>query len=117
MENQVFNRRIGKNIKSIRRAHGYTQDELAQKMDIPVKSVQDIETGALRLNLYEVCQILTLFKDVHFENIVVGVHAPVAESLTPQRQAELEEIIQKAIQLAETQEGQRILRSIKYLIN
>ena len=35
--------KIGKNIKLIRRSHGYTQEELAEEIEVSTRHVSDIE--------------------------------------------------------------------------
>ena len=61
--------KIGKNLQIIRKSHGYTQEQLAEKMEISVRYVSDIEQNKSKPS-YEVlikfCNIFNIGMDQIF---------------------------------------------------
>ncbi len=64
--NQAVLREIGKRIQSRRRQQGYTQEQLADLMNVSIQMVSNLERGnkAIRIdNLVKLCRILEISTD------------------------------------------------------
>ena len=59
-------KQIGKRIQACRRQRGYTQEQIADMMDVSIQMVSNLERGnkAIRIeNLINLCQILNVSTD------------------------------------------------------
>ncbi len=66
---------IGKRIQQLRKHHGYTQERLAEKMQVSIQMISNLERGvkAIRIdNLIHLSQIL----DVSTDYILTGKETP-----------------------------------------
>lgn len=54
--------KIGKNIQSIRKSNGYTQEKLAEKIEVSVRYVSDIEQNRANPSYEVLIRICNLFK-------------------------------------------------------
>lgn len=54
--------KIGKNIKMIRRSHGYTQEELAEQIEVSTRYVSDIEQDKSKPSYEVLIRICNLFQ-------------------------------------------------------
>lgn len=54
--------KIGKNIKAIRKSNGYTQEKLAEKIEVSVRYVSDIEQNRANPSYEVLIRICNLFK-------------------------------------------------------
>ena len=62
----AFMEKYGERLKAARKARGYTQTELAEKLGITQKSYQRMETGAHDLKMstiYQLCTTLNISSD------------------------------------------------------
>ena len=58
--------KIGQQIRKLRKAHGFSQEELAEKVDISVTHMSHIETGITKLSLpvfLDIAQVLEVSTD------------------------------------------------------
>ena len=58
--------KIGQQIRKLRKAHGFSQEELAEKVDISVTHMSHIETGNTKLSLpvfLDIAQVLEVSTD------------------------------------------------------
>lgn len=58
--------KIGQQIRKLRKAHGFSQEELAEKVDISVTHMSHIETGNTKLSLpvfLDISQVLEVSTD------------------------------------------------------
>lgn len=117
MDEVQFNKKIGKNIQQIRKSYGYTQEELALSLNISSQVMQSMEAGRTKPTLYRVCKILSFFKDHSFNDLIYGIGDMVPHRLNRIDNPEIFYFIEKAMELSETEDGKKILRSIKYLLN
>ena len=53
---------IGKRIKQTRKAKGYTQEQLAEKMNVSIAYLSKVETGKIHLNLERLSEICGLLE-------------------------------------------------------
>ena len=53
--------RIGKNLKQIRRSNGYTQEKLAEKIEVSVRYISDIEQDRSKPSYEVLVSICNLF--------------------------------------------------------
>lgn len=61
-----INRELGEKIKAVRKARGYTQEALAEQIDVSSRFLADIEAGkvgASLITLKRVCQTLGISAD------------------------------------------------------
>ena len=87
--------KIGQNIRKFRKAHGLSQEELAEKVNISTTHMSHIETGSTKLSLPVLCDLskaLQVSTDdiIAQENFVntnasVGELMKVIETCTPQQ--------------------------------
>ena len=49
--------KIGKNIQTIRKSYGYTQEKLAEKLDVSIAFLSRIERGSSHISLKRLSQI------------------------------------------------------------
>lgn len=54
--------KIGKNIQAIRRSNGYTQERLAEKIEVSVRYVSDIEQDRANPSYEVLIRVCNLFK-------------------------------------------------------
>ena len=69
--------KIGQQIRKIRKAHGFSQEELAEKVDISTTHMSHIETGNTKLSLSVLVDIATVLDvrtdDLIYDNPVTSV--------------------------------------------
>ena len=53
---------LGKKIKMLRQQNGWSQGDVAKRLDISVPAFSKIETGVTDINLSRLEQIVTIFK-------------------------------------------------------
>jgi transcriptional regulator with XRE-family HTH domain len=97
---------IGKNIRTLRQKHGWSQGQVANRLDISIPAFSKIETGITDINISRLNQISTLFQ-VNVYDIICG------PSDHPIR-ASLDELNQCKVELTDAQ--QEIIRLQKRLI-
>lgn len=61
--------KIGQRIRKIRKAHGFSQEELAEKVDISTTHMSHIETGNTKLSLQVLVDIATIL-DVRTDDLL-----------------------------------------------
>ena len=54
--------KIGKNLQTIRRSNGYTQEKLAEKIEVSVRYISDIEQDRAKPSYEILIRICNLFK-------------------------------------------------------
>lgn len=54
-------RRIGKRVQQLREERGWTQKELAKKVDLSRQSITNLETGKQRVRLHEMAKFHKAF--------------------------------------------------------
>lgn len=64
-----LNARIGSKIATLRREHGMTQEQLAEKLDISIKHCSSVERGLSCLSLEKLIDVSILF-DVSLDYLV-----------------------------------------------
>lgn len=89
---------IGKRIQNRRRQQGYTQEQLADMMNVSIQMVSNLERGnkAIRIdNLINLCQIL----DVSTDYILTGKETPTDLNILAANISQLSPKGQKLIEL------------------
>ena len=89
---------IGKRIQNRRKQQGYTQEQLADMMNVSIQMVSNLERGnkAIRIdNLINLCQIL----DISTDYILTGKETLDDLSVLATRIAQLPEKDQKMIEM------------------
>ena len=56
------NRSVGRNIRAVRQQHGWSQEEVANKLGISIPALSKIETGITDVNLSRLEQIADIFE-------------------------------------------------------
>lgn len=56
-----LNKVIGLKIATLRKQHGFTQEQLAEKLDISVKHCSSVERGLSRLSLEKLIEVSNIF--------------------------------------------------------
>lgn len=78
--------KIGKNIKLIRRSHGYTQEELAEEIEVSTRHVSDIEQDKTKPSYEVLTRICNFFKigldEIFKEYLEIGSENKINYSLT-----------------------------------
>lgn len=64
---------IGERIKQARKVKGWTQEDLAEKIDVAVAYMSRIESGRTQINLTRLAQLSTEL-DVSIEELITGVN-------------------------------------------
>jgi len=92
---------IGKRIQNCRKQQGYTQEQLADMMNVSIQMVSNLERGnkAIRIgNLIKLCQILEISTDyilIGKENSAdVGALADRIARLSPKEQKMIETLVE-----------------------
>lgn len=65
--------KIGKNIQKIRKSNGYTQEKLAEEIEVPVRYISDIEQDKSKPSyeiLIKICNIFKIGLDQFFCNYI-----------------------------------------------
>ena len=62
MEYSLLNKKVGKNIQKIRKENGYTQQEVANKLNFTRGHLSCLEIGRNELSLEHLYLIINLFK-------------------------------------------------------
>ncbi len=95
---------IGQRIRKFRKAHGFSQEELAEKVGISTTHMSHIETGNTKLSL-PVLVLLSQVLDVRTDDLLfdsidtgyiatTGEIANILENCTPQQLRFMKELIQ-----------------------
>ena len=63
------NKSVGKNIRALRHQHGWSQEDVANRLGISIPAFSKIETGVTDINLSRLEQIANIF-DVNVVNIL-----------------------------------------------
>ena len=63
---------IGERLKKARIAKGYTQEQLAEKIDVSVAFLSRVERGKAKINLYRLNQLCDLL-EISEGNILTGI--------------------------------------------
>ena len=58
---KTANKNVGKNIRTLRHQRGWSQEDVAKRLDISIPAFSKIETGITDINLSRLEQIATLF--------------------------------------------------------
>lgn len=53
---------LGKNLRNLREERGYTQEELANELDLEISQISRIERGVINTSIYTVINIATFLK-------------------------------------------------------
>lgn len=53
---------LGKNLRNLREERGYTQEELANELDLEISQISRIERGVINTSIYTVVRIATFLK-------------------------------------------------------
>ncbi len=85
------NKTVGKNIRAYRHQHGWSQEEVANKLGISIPAFSKIETGVTDINLSRLEQIANIY-----EVDVVKILAMDAEQPVEQQPSNLS-IVQKKL--------------------
>jgi transcriptional regulator with XRE-family HTH domain len=62
MEQSLFNKKIGENLRRLRNIERMTQEELAQIMEMARASIANMETGRQAMSAYQAMRIATALK-------------------------------------------------------
>ena len=114
LEEQQFNKKIGVNLKQIRRLHGYTQTEMAQNIGVSLQTWQGMEFGRNKPTLYRICQVLSVLKDISMDDILEGAQVIHQNNLSEETHELIFRLAEKAARICETEEGVRIMHSIDH---
>ena len=101
---------LGKKIRLLRHQKGWSQEDVAKRLDISIPAFSKIETGITDINLSRLEQIATLFdmtvvqlltfneseQDVKFQNEIDTIHKKLQD-----REAEVIDLQKKVIELFE----------------
>lgn len=63
------NKSVGKNIRTLRHQHGWSQEDVANRLGISIPAFSKIETGVTDINLSRLEQIANIF-DVNVVNLL-----------------------------------------------
>lgn len=63
------NKSVGKNIRALRHQHGWSQEDVANRLGISIPAFSKIETGVTDINLSRLEQIANIF-DINVVNIL-----------------------------------------------
>jgi len=63
------NKSVGKNIRALRHQHGWSQEDVANRLGISIPAFSKIETGVTDINLSRLEQIANIF-DVNVVNVL-----------------------------------------------
>ena len=75
-------RNIGIRISQLRKDHGFTQEKLAEKLDITTKHVSAVERGVSSLSLEKIIEASKLF-DCSLDYLVLGTNNSSNTTLLP----------------------------------
>ncbi len=95
MNREELMERIGANIKREREAAGLTQEALAEKVNLEVKTLSKVERGKVGISvmtLYQICEVLHISSSVIMSK---ASHAANVQGLTEQ----LENLSQEQLEL------------------
>ena len=67
------NKSVGKNIRTLRHTHGWSQEDVANKLGISIPAFSKIETGITDINLSRLEQISNIF-EVSLVNLLALEH-------------------------------------------
>lgn len=110
METEMSNIEIGKRIRKLREKHNYTREGLAEKLDISVKFLYEIETGKKGFSAETLCK-LSKALSVSCDYIMYGEEEEqrnidkiicILEMLKPGQVAQMQEILSILNRVLET---------------
>lgn len=90
---------IGKRIKSVRQERKYTQEYLAEKLNVSTQHISDIERGLNGMSipaLMEICKILDIDADYILFGVSKSSNNPINKlisKMTPEQSMHAEEIL------------------------
>ena len=91
---------IGKRVKKIRKKRGFTQEYIAEKLDVSCQHISDIERGLNGMSvpsLMMLCRILDIDADyILFGTVTRSENNPITQimsRMTPQQSLHAEEIL------------------------
>jgi transcriptional regulator with XRE-family HTH domain len=101
---------LGKNIRSLRQQHGWSQEDIARKLKISIPAFSKIETGITDVNLSRLEQIATIFEVPVVKLLTLEGSLPEAPQLNAiesinkklsDRESEISSLQKKVIELYE----------------
>ncbi|WP_129713628.1 helix-turn-helix domain-containing protein [Pedobacter sp. SYP-B3415] len=105
---------IGKNIRQLRQKQGWSQGEVAKRLNISIPAFSKIETGITDVNLSRLSQIANLFDvtvvsiiDTNGENNSNLDEIRTLKELLNSREAEIIKLQKKVIDLYEEREKEK----------
>jgi transcriptional regulator with XRE-family HTH domain len=60
-QSQIYRKQLGKNIRTLRAMHGYTQKELASYLNMCIANISNIENGYTNIDTYNLKKLTSLF--------------------------------------------------------
>ena len=100
MANQELLKEIGKRISRERRERGITQEQLAERMDVSVQMISNLEGGKKAIrpeNLVKLCESLEVSSDYILRGLSSGVESSVLAERISSLSGEKIRIIEKLI--------------------
>ncbi len=108
---------LGKKIRLLRHQKGWSQEDVAKRLDISIPAFSKIETGITDINLSRLEQIATLFdmsvvqlltfneseQDIKFQNEIDAIYKKLQD-----REAEVIDLQKKVIELFEELRNNRV---------
>ena len=74
--------KIGSRIKELRKTHNMTQEAVADKLDVGVKHISEVERGQSRLSLEKMIQLCAIL-DCSLDYLVLGKNYAGQEAYIP----------------------------------
>jgi transcriptional regulator with XRE-family HTH domain len=111
---QEIDQYIGERLKEIRKKHGLTQEDLAQRLDISFQQIQKYENGKNRISfskLYELSDYLKVSMDSFVNGFSPKPNAGLSESVKQQSIDGLDD--ENLVTLKEQEELMRIYASLE----
>src|SRR5476649_1652317 len=103
------NKSVGKNIRTIRHQHGWSQEDVANRLGISIPAFSKIETGVTDINLSRLEQIANIY-EVNVVHLLMTSgedkephvsHLSIAQKKIVEREIEIANLQRKVIQLYE----------------
>ena len=105
-----INVEIGESVKAVREERGMTQEQLAERIDVSVQFVSDLErgvTGVSLATLKNICTVLGVSSDRILFNKTSGpdtdLIANKCRALTPQQMKLLADIVDRFVEAVESE--------------
>ncbi len=77
-----LNEEIGKRISKLRKEHHFTQEQLAEKLDISIKHCSCVERGVAALSLERLIDLCGIF-DTNLDYLIRGYQNPDISKIPP----------------------------------